>query len=102
MLIRRRSWALMIGYDIGTDLPYGLVLGIGERPQGRGYRFIVNWHFGLPTAVYALEEWALNETGYLRGLPIARAGIKSSAWTGRDRWIVSWRWPHHFKVTRHG
>ena len=64
------------------------------------YRLLVEWHFDWPRFVWAEEAWVLGEPGYVKGLPVPRQGMSSSAWTGRKRWLRAWSWPHKFEVRR--
>ncbi len=96
-MIRRKHWALSLGYDIATDCPYGVTLCLGHREKhvgsfGPQYRFVVSFSFDWPKLSWKHETWALNEPGYIKGMPVARRGTRSSAWTGREYqvWSVSW------------
>lgn len=106
MMIRLKHFALSIGYDIGTDCPYGFTLALGRRagrkPGEPIWKFIVECHWDLPKLVWRWEEFAINEPGYVQGLPVPRLGIRSSAWTGREFSLYGIQWYRGFYWSWHG
>ena len=102
---QRKHWALQIGYHAGTDTRYGITLGIGRRisplPGECRYRLFFAATFDRPKPIWSSDFWRLNEPGCVRGLPIARQGIASSAWTGRDMHLAGWHWPVFWGVRRY-
>jgi hypothetical protein len=106
MIVRRKHWALSLGYDIATDNPFGFTLCLGHREKtvggfGPQYRFVVAFSFDWPRLTWIGETWRLNEPGCVRGLPIARAGMRSSAWTGREYQVGSVSWDRSFYWARY-
>lgn len=97
-MIRHKHFALNVGYDISTDLPFGFTLALGHRcsEHGSRYRFIISFHFDWPKFVWRDDAWMLNEPGTLKGLPLRRPGIASSAWTGRRYSLYALSWPRSF------
>jgi hypothetical protein len=93
---RTKHLAASWGYDINTDCPFGLRVALGHRKADAGssmlYRLIVHLYFDWPKLVWAHEAWAVNEPGYLQGMPVARQGVRSSAWTGREWHLYGWDW----------
>lgn len=93
LLLKRKNWALQIGYDLGTDLPFGFKLFLGARnAEYRGepvYRLCLQIAFDWPKVVWRDNWWAINEEGMLKGLPIARQSIG----TGRRYSIRMIVWP---------
>ena len=59
---------LYTGYDIIADLPHGFNLLLG--------RLIVSFHFDWPRPVWYNKFYALNEHGYVQGMPVRRAKPK--------------------------
>ena len=105
MMFRSKHFALVLGYDISTDLPFGFTLALGRRERRieRGcslYRFMVSFHFDWPKAVWRDEVWRLSEPDTVKGLPIPRAGVASSGWTGRRFSLYALSWPRCFYVVR--
>jgi hypothetical protein len=103
-MIRTKHFALSWGYNVGTDTRYGLTIGMGAHQKAgeRGWprwRNVFSVWFDRPQFRWISETWRMNEPGCLQGLPIARQGIRSSAWTGRDMtlWGVDWQrgWSFH-------
>ena len=52
------------GYDIATDLHHGFTLLVG--------RLLVAFHFNWPHLVWYNRDWALDEAGYIQGMPVYR------------------------------
>ena len=106
MLWKTRHLALQVGYDIETDYRFVAVLAIGARqptPEApRRYRLILKMGLDLPRITWRNETWAVNEPGYIRGMPVARRGIRSSTWTGRSQQVWDFRWPHIFAWSYRG
>lgn len=100
-MIVRKHFALQTGYHAGTDTRYGITLALGYRIGKPRYRFVASLVWDLPKFVYASEDWALNEPGYVRGLPIGRQGVRSSAWTGRSMHLVGWSWFWRWSARRY-
>lgn len=105
MNIRTRRFALQTGYNAVHDTLHGFVLALGERHHGGNcgprYRFIVTFAWDWPYALWADENWTLNAPGYVRGLPIWRYGVASSAWTGRSYARSGWRWVRSLSCERY-
>jgi hypothetical protein len=106
MIIRRKHWALQTGYDVSTDCPFGFTLCLGQRiktkyQSGPVYRLVIGLSFDWPKLLWAEEAWAMNERGYIRGMPVARQGIRSSAWTGRARHLAGITWYRNFSVAKY-
>ena len=59
MTIRFRT-----GYDIVSDLPHGFTLHLFGRT--------FNFHWDWPKPVWFNRSWAVNEKGYMQGMPIMR------------------------------
>lgn len=97
MQILRRHFALQLGYDISTDCWHGITLALGARDgTGSRYRLILSFSFDWPQIVWRDEVWVINEPGYIRGLPVARRGVRSSAWTGRQQHVAAIVWNRYF------
>lgn len=102
MMYRGKHVFLQTGYHIGSDCRYGLTVGLGHRdltPEnqyGPRYRLIISFVFDRPVAWWRQEAYAINEPGYVKGIPVGRLGIPSSTWTGRDQFLGGWYWPHFF------
>ena len=97
MMIRMRHFALNWGYDIQTDCPFSLTIALGHsrlvwKHAYPRYRLIVSFAFDWPKVEWRDTEWAVNEPGYLQGMPVQRQGIAASAWTGRRMTVrrVTW------------
>lgn len=52
------------GYDIVSDLPHGFTL--------HAWGLTFNLHFAAPKAVWYNQHWAVNEKGYVQGMPVLR------------------------------
>ena len=75
--------ALQTGYDIIADLPHGFNLLVG--------RLLVSFHWDWPRPVWHNRNWALNEAGYIQGMPVYRKKPK--------RWLLrSVQFPMRFRV----
>jgi hypothetical protein len=96
VIFRSKHFVLQIGYDIASDAPFSIIIGLGHRPNPprfeSAYRCLFGVYWDWPKIEWAHEAWAVNEAGALRGLPIHRQGIASSTWTGRERFVRSVRW----------
>ena len=99
-MIRTKHFALNWGYDIRTDCPFSLTLALGHHPPRFQYdffyKFVVFFAFDWPKVEWRDTEWAVNEPGYLRGLPVQRQGIAASAWTGRRMTVRRITWYRKF------
>lgn len=102
--VRTKHFAVSWGYDLPTDSWFGLRVYLGYRkpePQCPHYRFAFRFYFDWPKLTWAHETWAVDEAGYLRGLPVMRQGVRSSAWTGREwhlrgvEWYRGWSWIYY-------
>lgn len=104
MIFRSRHFSISIGYQIETDA-WGITLGLGERIGAGRYeckhRLVVSASWLWPHIRWAHEKWAIDEKGYIRGHPVHRPGIASSAWTGRKFRVYSWEWFRQFSIIRH-
>ncbi len=90
MLIRRKYFVLQTGYDITTDLHHGFNIGF-TRAWKLSPWLLICWHYGWPQLIWYNRYYAVNESGYLRGFPVARPKAK---W-----WLLRGiRWPHQFRV----
>jgi hypothetical protein len=70
------------GYDIVTDLHHGFSLCVG--------RLYIGFHYNLPHLVYYNRHWAMDEAGYIQGMPVYRRKPK--------RWLIRGvRWPMKFE-----
>jgi hypothetical protein len=100
-----RHLAVSVGYNIMYDLPYGFAFALGERVRkneySQRYRFLLIVSWSKPRWSWEQESWDLNAPGYVRGLPIAREGVRSSAWTGRTVWRRRLVWGRHFSCHRY-
>lgn len=103
-MIRTKYFAISWGYHIQTDLPFSLTVAIGHRkPENGGYRYrsIFQCYCDWPKFHWVNETWAMNEPGYLQGMPIARRGVPSSLWTGRP-WSMRFAgWYRGWSFTRY-
>lgn len=92
-----KHFALNIGYDISSDLPYGFTLALGHRDGQPGecrYRLVISCHFDKLRIIYRDTDWVVSdEEGYIKGMPVRRQGIAASAWTGRRFTVRSIDWP---------
>jgi hypothetical protein len=97
-------FALAWGHDIHRDCPFSLTIALGFRKRhfmGPRYRFVFKVYWAWPQISWADDTWALNEEGYLPGMPIARRGIPSSLWTGRPWHIRSVAWVRGIEINRY-
>lgn len=77
------------GYDITTDLHHGFTLVIGNIRK----RLIIGFHFNRPTLVWYNRHYALDEPGYIQGMPVIRR--KPKRWLLRGiQWQrkFEWKW----------
>ncbi len=100
MIIRRPSFSVGWGYHIGTDSPFSFSLCLGRRdPKFRRdlcYKLVVGFAFDWPKLIWHNSDWAVNELGYVRGLPVYRRGYPAYAWTGRRWTIYHVSWSRYF------
>ncbi len=95
MLIKRKSWALSIGYHIEHDC-FGISLAAGRRrnvypfPGGVRYRLVCGLAFATPKLIWYNKHWALNEPGYIQGQPIMRAKPKKWLLRGVTWYRTAW------------
>ena len=101
-MIRAKYFAINWGYHIGSDCPFGLTIALGHREGlGSRYRAIFDCYWDWPKFHWVNENWAMNEAGYVRGMPIGRRGVRSSLWTGRD-WSMRFAgWYRGWSFTRY-
>lgn len=115
-------FAFSVGYHIQTDSPYGLTIAVGQRLVEKYildemgiirkvlavrksrpcYRAALSIYCDRPQIAWANERWAVNEPGYLVGMPVPRRGVQSSAWTGREWHIRSVSWVRGWSFNRYG
>ncbi len=99
-MIRTKHFALQWGYAFWCDMEAGFTLCLFARRytdagpyKASRYKLTVevgwNWR---PTIVWREEAWRINEPGTIRGMPLARPGVASSAWTGRARSVERVYW----------
>ena len=104
-LIATKHFAVAWGYNINLDVPFGLQVFLGRRlTPGNGehrYRVVFGFCCDLPKLVWLDEIWAVNEPGYVRGMPVARRGIASSEWTGRRYHLAGIHWFRRWWFERH-
>ena len=101
-MIRTKYFALSWGYQINSDCPFGFTVALGHRAVTESgsprYRFIFGVYWDYPKILWAHQDWAINEPGDLRGMPLPRRGIPSSLWTGNEYriagfgWYRGWHW----------
>ncbi len=77
--------AYRFGYDITTDLHHGVTIVWGKRRKR-----MLAFHWNWPHVVWFNRSWAVDERGYIQGLPVYR--VKRKRWLLRG--II---WPRHFK-----
>ncbi len=74
---------LQTGYNIVADLPHGFVFLLGG--------LLISLHFDWPRPVWYNRDWALNERGYIQGMPVHRAKPK--------RWLLrGMKFPFKFRM----
>lgn len=115
-MIRTKHFALSWGYNVGTDTRYGLTIALGNRPKtdpfvpgncekassyGPRYRVVLSLWFDWPQFRWLDETWAFNEPGYIKGMPVPRRGIRSSAWTGRGLMLAGVDWQRGWSFHRY-
>ena len=83
MLIKRKHFIFRTGYDIRADCHHGFTLKIGK--------LLIACQFDWPHIIWFNRDWAVNEAGYIQGMPVLRR--KPKRWLLRG---VSWK--HHFEV----
>lgn len=55
---------LQTGYDIGSDLHHGFTLKVGK--------LLIGCHWDWPQVIWYNRSWAVNEKGYVQGMPVVR------------------------------
>jgi hypothetical protein len=105
MQIVRKQWAFQTGYDIHHDLIHGFQLHLGHRvkkkPGEPVYRVSIFAQWDWPKLVWRSATWAVNEAGYVRGMPVLRQGRLSRVWkaiTGREHYLSGILWDRIFHV----
>jgi hypothetical protein len=105
VIIRTKHFAMQLGYQPTTDLPYGLTIGFwaikGRLPGSLQWHYVFHVSWSRPMAQWNSEDWMVNEPGQLRGFPIQRQGIKSSAWTGRKWSMGKVTWQREWSFRRY-
>lgn len=71
------------GYDIGCDLHHGFTLKVGK--------LLIASHWDWPRIIWYNRSWAVNEHGYVQGMPIMRR--KPKLWPIRKIY-----WERKFEV----
>lgn len=104
---RTKHLAASWGYDIVSDCRFSLRVGIEQRhrdgePGYILYRLFFGFYCDWPKLAWAHEAWAVDEPGYLRGMPVARQGVKSSTWTGREWHLLGIQWCRGWSFNRYG
>ncbi len=97
MFVRTQWLVLRIGYDIHTDLPYGVSLCLGKAS---GSRWLIYFHYDWPKVIWADKYWRVDESGVLKGVPVPRAQIRLMDMVGLRYWPKTMFWPRCFKVTQ--
>lgn len=75
--------AYRFGYDIGSDLHHGLTIAWNKR--------VIGFHWNWPYFLWYNRLWAMNEQGYIPGMPVYRA--KEKKWR-----IRAFVWPVSLKI----
>ena len=73
MMLNGKRLCLHTGYDIITDLHHGFTFAC--KPW-----LLVAFHFNWPHLIWYNKHWAMNEPGYIQGMPVARREPK--------RWLL--------------
>jgi hypothetical protein len=92
-MLRTKWFALHVGYQLWCDKPAGFTLALFPRRGTPKYTLLIecgwNWK---PTITYRDPNWHVNEPGFVRGFPVARAKplrrrtIRSIYWARALRW----------------
>ena len=80
--------AYRFGYDITTDLHHGFVLVWGKRRKR-----LLAFHWNWPHLVWFNRSWAVDEAGYIRGMPVYRKTKKK--WLLR---AIKWEKSFEYRV----
>jgi len=102
---RTKHLALSWGYAIQTDAPFSLCLMLGRRNRIKTGDHIYRLNFSIwwdwPKLIWAHEAWAVNEPGYLRGMPVRRPRPLRRLWPGQKwhlrgvGWYRGWSFKHY-------
>lgn len=106
---RSKFLAVSWGYFISADCPFSFCVALGPRPTPPDmpnivwskYRVTFGAYWDWPKFMWLDERWVLNEAGYVHGMPVARQGVASSAWTGRRYHLRYAGWYRGWWFTRH-
>jgi hypothetical protein len=106
---RTKHLAVSWGYDIETDSPFSFRMALGHRDcepdtiihRPIRYRLLFGFWFDWPKLIWAHETWAVDEPGYLRGMPVRRPRPLRRLWPGQKWHLRGLSWCRGWSFNRY-
>jgi hypothetical protein len=102
---RTKHLAASWGYDALTDSAFSFRMAAVHRQAAQGefkYRLVFGFWFDWPKLIWAHETWAVDEPGYLRGMPVRRPQPLRRLWPGQKWHLRGLSWCRGWSFNRYG